>query len=109
MKKSFKGAGSRLFELNNDALLIDDREDLIAVLRMRFGEISGDIIQQIYEINDYSTLQALILGAANAPNWKTFLAEFKMGNESFRLVGENFNPLANDQKGWDSLDEAKEK
>jgi len=90
-------------------LLIDDREDLIAVLRMRFGEISGDIIQQIYEINDYSTLQALILAAANAPDWNTFHAEFKMGNESFRLVGENFNPLANNQKIGGDLNEAKEK
>jgi hypothetical protein len=98
-----------MFELKNDALLVNDREDLIAVLRMRFGEISGAIIQQIYEINDYSTLQALILAAANSPDWNTFLAEFKMGNEAFRLVGESFNPLAYDEKIGGDLNEAKEK
>jgi hypothetical protein len=98
-----------MFELKNDAMLIDDREDLIAVLRMRFGDIPGDMIQHIYDISEYSTLQALILAAANAPSWNTFLEEFKMGNETFRLVGENFNPLANDQKGWESLNETKEK
>ena len=88
-----------MFSFENDPLLIDDREDLIAVLRMRFGAISGAMIQGIYEIDDMNTLQRLILAAANAPNWQIFLEEFQSGNDSFRLLGEEFNPLADILKG----------
>jgi hypothetical protein len=83
-----------LFSFENDPMLIDDREDLIAVLRMRFGHINGEMIQEIYEIEDTNTLQRLILAAANAPSWEIFLEEFKSGDDSFRLLGEEFNPLA---------------
>lgn len=72
-------------------MLIDDREDLIAVLRMRFGEISGEIIEKIYDINDMNSLQRLILAAANAMNWNVFLEELQAGKDSFRLLGEDFN------------------
>ena len=82
-----------MFSIEDDAALIDDREDLIAVIRMRFGKISGEMIQKIYEINDYNTLQRLILAAANAASWSIFLEEWKAGENSFRLVGEEFNPL----------------
>nr|WP_099361071.1 hypothetical protein [Fredinandcohnia onubensis] len=90
-----------MFSMENDAMLIDDREDLIAVLRMRFGDIPGKMIEEIYEIQDMSTLQRLILAAANASSWKVFLEEFQAGTQSFRLVGEDFNPLANILKGRD--------
>lgn len=76
-------------------MLIDDREDLIAVLRMRFGDVPGKMIEQIYEINEMGTLQRLILAAANASSWNIFLEEFQQGNGSYRIVGEDFNPLAN--------------
>jgi hypothetical protein len=82
-------------------MLIDDREDLIAVLRMRFGDVPGKMIEQIYEIQDLSVLQRLILAAANASSWNVFVEEFQAGTESFRLVGEDFNPLANMLKGRD--------
>ena len=93
-----------LFSFENDHLLIDDREDLIAVLRMRFGELSGVLIQEIYEIDDMNTLQRLILAAANAANWDIFLEELQSEKESFRLLGEEFNPLADILRGSDDSD-----
>ncbi|MDQ0197754.1 hypothetical protein [Neobacillus ginsengisoli] len=82
-----------MFSFETEALLVDDREDLIAVLQMRFGNITGEFIEEIYEIDDMNMLQRLILSAANAANWNVFLEEFNAGRDSFRLVGENFNPL----------------
>lgn len=83
-----------MFSFEEDALLVEDREDLITVLRMRFGDISGDVIEKIYDINDGNTLQRLILAAANAPSFSGFLQEFEAGEGTYRLVGEQFNPLS---------------
>lgn len=80
-------------------MLVNDREDLIAVLRMRFGDISGGIIEKIYDINDMNSLQRLILAAANAMNWNVFLEELEASEYSFRLLGEKFNPAGNELKG----------
>lgn len=93
-----------MFSFETDALLVDDREDLIAVLQMRFGNITGEFIEEIYEIDDMNTLQRLILSAANAANWNFFLEEFNAGRDSFRLVGENFNPLRDLLKERDGID-----
>jgi len=87
--------------MENDSMLVEDREDLIAVLRMRFGDVPGKMIEEIYEIDDLSTIQRLILAAANASSWNVFVEEFQAGTQSFRLVGEDFNPLANILKGRD--------
>jgi hypothetical protein len=82
-----------VFSFESDGLLVDDREDLIAVLQMRFGHLTGAIIERIYEIDDINTLQRLILAAANAVSWDVFVEELSAGERSFRLLGENFNPL----------------
>ncbi|PFO08379.1 hypothetical protein COJ85_03825 [Bacillus sp. AFS076308] len=92
-----------MFSFESDALLVDDREDLIALLRMRFGSIPGEMIEDIYSINDMNLLQRLILSAANAANWPVFLEDFHSGRNSYRLVGENFNPLRDLMKGRDEL------
>lgn len=93
-----------MFSIQNEAQLVEDREDLIAVLRMRFGYISGKLIKKIYEIDDSSTLQRLILSAANAASWDVFLEELDAGEESFKLLGENFNPLRDSVKGREHTD-----
>ncbi|MCM2532025.1 hypothetical protein NDK43_06000 [Neobacillus pocheonensis] len=93
-----------MFSFETEALLVDDREDLIAVLQLRFGNITGEFIEKIYEIGDMNTLQRLILSAANAANWNVFLEEFNAGRDSFRLVGENFNPLRNLLEERDGID-----
>ena len=82
-----------MFSFESDAFLVDDREDLIAVLQMIFGQLTGAIIERIYEIDDINTLQRLILAAANAVSWDVFVEELSAGERSFRLLGENFNPL----------------
>ncbi|WML39965.1 hypothetical protein RCG19_22830 [Neobacillus sp. OS1-2] len=93
-----------MFSFETDPMLVDDREDLIAVLRMRFGEISGDMIQHIYEIDDMNTLQRLILAAANAASWNVFLEELQSGEYSFKILGEEFNPLSEILKGRGGVD-----
>ncbi|WP_251552204.1 hypothetical protein [Neobacillus muris] len=98
-----------MFSFESDAMLVDDREDLIAVLQMRFGCITADIIERIYEISEFHTLQRLILAAANAANWEVFLEELQAGNHSFRLIGEDFNPLKDQVKGWELTDGEKKK
>lgn len=82
-----------MFSFESDALLVDDREDLIAVLQMRFGRIESEMIESIYQISDFNILQRLILSAANAASWEVFLEEYQAGSHSFRLLGERFNPL----------------
>jgi hypothetical protein len=93
-----------LFSFESDALLVDDREDLIALLQMRFGAIPGEMVEDIYSINDMNVLQRLILSAANSANWHVFLEEFHSGQKSFRLVGENFNPLRDMMRGREGFD-----
>jgi len=76
-----------MFPLGEENILVQDREDLIAVLRMRFGEVPPAVIDFIYAVYSPDTLQRLILVAANAPGWKDFL------DELFRMVGESYHPL----------------
>lgn len=76
-----------------DADFVQDREDLISVLRMRFGDLAPGIIDSIYKIGELDALERLILVAANAPTLSIFLEELEAGNDSFKIVGERFNPL----------------
>ena len=76
-----------------------DREDLLALLQLRFGNIPGVIEQTILQMHKPDIMQRLILVAANAPDWKVFLKELQAGDQSFRLVGEDFNPLKNTPGG----------
>jgi hypothetical protein len=82
-----------MFPLGEENILVQDREDLIAVLRMRFGEVPPAVIDFIYAVYSPDTLQRLILVAANAPGWKDFLDELFASDESFRMVGESYHPL----------------
>lgn len=84
-----------MFSFESDAMLVEDREDLIAVLQMRFGMIPGEVIQKIYEINDMNVLQRLILAAANSASWEIFLKELQEGEKAVRILGEDFNPIGN--------------
>jgi hypothetical protein len=82
-----------LFNFEDEANFVDDREDLLTVLRMRFGDIAPGIVEEVYKINDLDTLERLILVAANSPDLKTFLTELEEGKEGFKIVGEQFNPI----------------
>lgn len=77
----------------DDERLVQDREDLIGVLRMRFGGIAPGIIDTIYAFDEPDDMERLILVAANAPDLKTFLEELEEGSGNFKITGERFNPL----------------
>jgi hypothetical protein len=79
--------------LESEQYLVQDREELLYILRMRFGDIAPGIIEAIYDVHDLHTLERLILIAANAPTLKVFLEELEAGQGSFKIVGERFNPV----------------
>lgn len=91
-----------MFSFEKESMLVEDREDLIAVLNMRFGPVAGEMIEEIYQIDDSHALQRLILAAANAYSLNVFREELRMGRDSFRIVGEEFNPLSNHILGRDA-------
>lgn len=82
-----------MFSMEEDAQFIQDREDLISLLRMRFGEVPTEMVDKIYELNELEALDRLILVAANAPSFKIFQEEMAESDGSFRIVGERFNPI----------------
>ena len=41
-----------MFSMEEDAQFIQDREDLISLLRMRFGSIPSKMIEEIYKMNE---------------------------------------------------------
>src|SRR5690625_4086950 len=82
-----------LFQFEHEANLVDDREDLLAVLRMRFGDLAPGIIEEVYALNDLDTIERFILVAANAPDLKTFLTELEEGKDGFKIVGDQYDPL----------------
>lgn len=86
-----------MFLFEEEAQIGEDRQDLIEVLRMRFGNIPPQVEERLYQLDDFETIERLILVAANAPTLKVFLEELDQGNEAFKLVGERFNPLQHNQ------------
>jgi hypothetical protein len=82
-----------MFEYEDEAMAVQDREDLIALLQIRFGKIYPEVIEAIYKINKLDTLERLILVAANAQNLSVFIEELQEGQESFRILGDRFNPI----------------
>lgn len=79
--------------INEESFMQQDREDLLAILNMRFGEITADVLQMIEEQNDLNILQRLILVASNAPVIDVFLEEIREGDQAYKLTGERYNPM----------------
>ena len=69
-----------------------DREDLFAVLTMRFGAVPEPVRARIAVCHDAATLERLILAAANAPSWDQFMGELRAGAAAFRLAGRAPDP-----------------
>lgn len=72
----------------------EEKEDLLGLLHMRFGQISDEVHQKIFSIKDLDVLDRLFLIAVNSANWDVFEAELNEGKNSFKMVGDGFNPLA---------------
>lgn len=74
--------------------VLQDQEDLLALLDMRFGAVPAPIHDQIRRISELDRLQRLIIAACNAADWSIFVEELEAGEGSFKLTGERFNPMA---------------
>ncbi|MCY0863852.1 MAG: hypothetical protein OWQ57_02765 [Sulfobacillus sp.] len=68
-----------------------DREDLLTLLRMRFGAVDPEMESLIRAITDATQIDHLILVAANAARPEHVWQEVKQ--PGFRVVGQHFNPL----------------
>lgn len=83
-------------EIQEESLRID-RDDLFALLEMRFGNVHPELKTEIEAIKDGNILQRLILVVANAPDFQSVLRELQNSSGAFRIVGEAFNPIAPSQ------------
>ncbi|HLR61690.1 MAG TPA: hypothetical protein VK097_04535 [Lentibacillus sp.] len=91
-----------MFQYQREAAIEEDREDLIGLLKMRFESLEPEVIEAIYQLDDFETIERLILVGANAPDFKTFLEELEEGKGTFKIVGERFNPLENMPENGDA-------
>lgn len=87
-----------MFSFEEEANVMQDREDLISVLRMRFGDIHPTLVEKVYELKDVNTIERLILVAANSPSLQVFLEELEEEG-GFRIVGDRFNPIGSFKEG----------
>lgn|GEM_PF-921612 len=79
-------------DVTRHAFLQSDREDLLAVLTLRFGSVPRSVQARIATCNDAPTLERWILVAANVPDWVTFLHDLDAGPEVFKVVGARYEP-----------------
>ncbi|GLG01164.1 hypothetical protein Alches_12030 [Alicyclobacillus hesperidum subsp. aegles] len=70
-----------------------DKEDLLAILRIRFGEVPPNAKAFIMKMSDATSLERLILVASNVPDWKSFLNELQESVNAFRIAGEQYRPV----------------
>lgn len=71
-----------------------DREDLLAILTMRFGAVPAKVRERIEACGNVEALERLVLVAANVPTWDLFVAELDGKGDDFKVVGERFDPLS---------------
>ncbi|WP_163971763.1 hypothetical protein [Oceanobacillus halotolerans] len=71
-----------------------EKEDLLGLIQMRFGGVPEDIKGKIMALEDLDVLDRLFLIAVNAANWDVFVSELNEGKDSFKIVGDGFDPLA---------------
>lgn len=74
------------------AMLESDREDLLAVLTLRFGVVPEPVRARIAACNNPATLERWILVAANVPDWGAFLNDLDAGPNAFKMVGASYEP-----------------
>lgn len=78
----------------HETVNVREKEDLLGLVHMRFGDVPDDIKDKIMSIGDLDVLDRLFLIAVNAANWDVFISELNEGKNSFKMVGEGFDPLA---------------
>ena len=93
-----KGVRVTMSTLEEKDMLVQDQADVLEILRMRFSDVPEEVVTKITSIEQLDILQRLILVAANATDWPTFLEELQEGGDSFRLLGERFDPINHNAK-----------
>ncbi len=73
-------------------ILEADREDLRAVLLLRFGSIPDDVEARIAKLGDIEQTNRLVLVAANAADLEAFRSEISSEIPAFRILSEAFEP-----------------
>lgn len=76
------------------AFLHSDREDLLAVLSLRFGSVPESVHARITACDNAATLERWILVAANVPDWASFLSDLDAGPQAFKVVGAGYEPTS---------------
>lgn len=74
------------------AVLACDRDDLLAVLTLRFGSVPDSVQSHIAACDNAATLERWILVAANVPDWVSFLNDFYAGPNAFKMIGASYEP-----------------
>ncbi|HJV46073.1 MAG TPA: hypothetical protein VJ824_10165 [Bacillota bacterium] len=85
-------------EMMRNMALAEDKRDFLNVLEQRFGAVPDDIVKKIEAITELDVMDRLFLVAVNAASWDIFVTELNEGKDSFKIIGENFNPLAKVQE-----------
>lgn len=85
-------------DMMRNIALRSDKTDLVEILNNRFGTVTDNVKQKIIEVNDLDVMDRLFVVAVNAANWEVFVKELFEGKDSFKIIGEDFNPLADIQK-----------
>ncbi|MDA8199057.1 MAG: hypothetical protein M0Z54_06460 [Thermaerobacter sp.] len=77
--------------MSNATVTNQDREDLITVLGLRFGQMPPDVAAGVRQVHHPAEMDHLVLAAANAATLAAFRQE--LGRPGIRLVGGRFDPL----------------
>ncbi|AOZ91916.1 hypothetical protein [Paenibacillus crassostreae] len=81
-------------EIMRNNALKSDMTDLLGILNTRFGSIPEDVELKVRAISDLDVMDRLFLVAVNAADLDVFVSELYEGQQSFKIIGEDFNPLA---------------
>lgn len=85
-------------DMMRNAALESDKKDLVNILLDRFGQVTEEVKQKILDVSDLDVMDRLFVVAVNAANWDVFVKELYDGKDSFKIIGEDFNPLADIQR-----------
>lgn len=84
-------------EIMRNRALAADKVDLVEFLKTRFGSVPETVQKKIEEIDDLNVTDKLFLAAATAADWEIFLNQLYAGKDSFKIIGEEFDPVAKTQ------------
>jgi hypothetical protein len=81
-------------EIMRNNALKSDMTDLLGILSTRFGTVPQNVQLKVKGISDLDVMDRLFLVAVNAADLAVFVTELFDGQQSFKIIGEDFNPLS---------------